>query len=294
MYEQVKLDVQNNTPENYVSISDVRARSAAAVNPQIPNLNDLANNSAHQGKNKLEELELKYGHKVADFLGSLAHKEEERLKKLEGDIDASKHKALAAFDDEKDKISRSARDFERDMEAKGALMAEKELEHARTGFLNRGLGLAKDLETAKSGILSRGESFAKSFDAAKSAALHKGDDFTHNLHATKAAALQRGRDYEADVHAKAAAAEAEVAASRDAALRVGENVQHGVEARAAQLAVAEQALEQEAQRTREAAQRVGESVQAVGQDVARAGESVQRVGRAVEEEMHMAPGQRKE
>jgi hypothetical protein len=242
MYEQVKADIQTNTPDSYISVSDIRARATASVH-QVPHMNATA------GRNKLEELELKYGHKVTDLLESLAHKEEERLKRIEGDIGASKSKALAALQDSRnagkaqweqglENAKTGARDWEQDMERKGALAAERELEHAKSGFLNRGLSFARDLEQTRSDVLKRS------------------DDVARGLDAVKASALQQGRDYERDVHAKTA-----------------------------RFAETGQELEREAERTREAAQRAGESIGHAGDSLQRAGDSIARVTKAVDDEI---------
>jgi hypothetical protein len=245
MYEQVKSDIQTNTPDSYISVSDIRARAAASVH-QVPNLNMGA------GRNKLEELELKYGHKVTDFLESLAHKEEERLKRIEGDIDTSKAKALAALQDGKDAVysgraqwereldgaKAGARDWEQDMERKGALAAERELEHAKSGLLHRGLSFVKELDQTKSDVLKRS------------------DDVARGLDDVKASALRQGRDYERDIHAKTA-----------------------------RFAETGRVLENEAERTRDAAQRAGESINSAGNSLQRAGDSIARVTKAVDDEI---------
>lgn len=251
MYEEVKADIQTNTPEMYISVSDIRARSAAATNPQIPKLHDLKGSGVgdHSGRSKLEELELKYGHKVTDLLESLAHKEEERLKKIEGELGSSKARALAALQSEKDGAVRGARDWEKEMEEKGARAAERELEHARSSVLQRGLDFAREVDAAKTGILSRGNDLSRDIDTTKSGILQRGNSVSRDLDAAKTAAVQRGRDYEKDV-----------------------------EANATRVAEAERELEREAQRTRDAAQRAGESMH-------RAGDSIQRIGKAVDDEI---------
>jgi hypothetical protein len=257
MYEQVKVDIQTNTPDSYISVSDIRACAAASV---------------HQ------ELELKYGHKATDFLESLAHKEQERLKRIEGDIDMSKNRALAALQDGKSAMSSGraqwehdiddakvgARDWGRDMQDRGARMAERELEHARSGardwehdMQRKSAQVAeRELEHAKSGLLQRGLSFAKELEQKKADVLERSDDVARGLDAVKASALQQGRDYERDVHAKTA-----------------------------RFAEAGQELERETERTREAAQRAGESINHAGDSLQRAGDSVARVAKAVDDEI---------
>jgi hypothetical protein len=92
MYEEVKADVRTNTPDSYVSVGDIRARATAGVVP-IPTqarLNDIA---SAQG-DKLTELEKKYGPKVAEFLGGLARKEEERLRGFDTQIQEKKNEVV--------------------------------------------------------------------------------------------------------------------------------------------------------------------------------------------------------
>ncbi|OAL50623.1 hypothetical protein IQ07DRAFT_599716 [Pyrenochaeta sp. DS3sAY3a] len=264
MYEEVKADIQTNTPEMYISVSDIRARSAAATNPQIPKLSALTG-GAGSGRSKFEELELKYGHKLTDFLETLAHKEEERLKKIEGDIESSKAKALAALQNEKDGAIQSARDWEKDMEEKGMRAAERELEHARVGVRDwerdmedKGTRVVeREVEHGRSHLLQRGLDFARDINATKAGMVQRGNSLSRDLDAAKSAALQRGRSYESEVEAKTA--------------RVVE---------------AERELQREAERTREAAQKAGESMQRAGESFQRAGESIERVGKAVDDEIH--------
>lgn len=267
MYEQVKADIQANTPDNYISVSDMRVRSQAVI-PSVPS----AAAAGAGARSKLEDLELKYGHKVTDFLESLAHKEEERLKRIEGDIESSKSRALEALQEEarasrstwesklanakvgakdwvQDKADREAaqaRDWERQMEEKSAQVAARELEHA------------------KEGVLARGVSFARQLDEERKEAMRREEDLERDLERAKQAALQQGRDYEKDLKVKTA-----------------------------RFAETEKDLEQEADRARIAAQRASESAQRAAEDVERVGESVGRVARTVDQEMHGQP-QRKD
>ncbi|KAH7388854.1 hypothetical protein BKA66DRAFT_569165 [Pyrenochaeta sp. MPI-SDFR-AT-0127] len=300
MYEEVKADIQTNTPEMYISVSDLRARRAAATNPQVPDLKRMIGGTGDRGRSKFEELELKYGHKVTDFLESLAHKEEERLKKIEGDIESSKAKALAALQDEKTTVVKGARDWEKDMEERGTKVAERELEHARTGVrdweremeekgtrvaereleharssvLQRGMDFARDIHAAKSSVQQRGNDYAQDIDTAKSSILQRGNSLSKDFDTAKAAALQRRRDYERDIAAKAAQlAEAE------------RNLERDVEAKAARIAEAERGLEREAEKARDAAQKAGDSIQQASDSFQRAGESIGRIGKAVDEEI---------
>lgn len=283
MYEQVKADIQSNTPDNYISVSDIRARATstlthAALPTGAGGVGAGVHGAATAGRSKLEELELKYGHKVTDFLESLAHKEEERLRRIEGDIDSSKARALAALQEGRSAVTSNkaqwekdletakigARDWEKGMEARGADMAQRELEHARSGaqdwqrdMQDRGARVAeRELEHAKSGLLGRGLSFARELEQTKANVLKRSDDVARDLDAVKASALQQGRDYEKDIHAKAT-----------------------------RFAEAERDLEREAERTRDAAQRAGQSIHQAGDSLQRAGDSVSRVARAVDDEI---------
>jgi hypothetical protein len=254
MYEQVKVDIQSNTPDNYISVSDVRARATAslALPPPPSHLNVDA------GRTKLEHLELKYGRKATDLLESLAHKEEARLQKLQGDIQSAKASAVQAGTSQWDRgledASTGARNWQRDLEAKGADMAERELEHARAGvrdWEDKGARVAeRELDHARSGMLQRGLSLAKELEETKTNVLKRGDDIARGLDAVKASALQQGRDYEKDVHAKTA-----------------------------RFAETERELE------REAVQGAKKSIHQAGDGLHRADDSVARVARAADDEM---------
>ena len=256
MYEEVKADIQTNTPEMYISVSDIRARSAAATNPQIPKVQNLIGGTGDRGRTKFEELELKYGHKITDFLESLAHKEEERLKKMEGDVEGSKARALAALQSERDGAIRGVRDWEKEMEEKGARAAERELEHSRSSVLQRGMDFARDVDAVKTGILARGNDLARDVDNTKATIFQRGNSLSRDLDTTKAAALRRGKDYEKEI-----------------------------EAEAARVAEGQRELERQAEQVRDTAQGTGESAHRVGDSFQSAGESVQRIGKAVDDEI---------
>jgi hypothetical protein len=272
MYEQVKADIQSNTPDNYISVTDIRARATASV-ATTPHI------TATGGRNKLEDLELKYGHKVTDFLESLAHKEEERLKRIEGEIDTSKAQALAALQQGRKTVLGSqaqlekeledakvgARDWSNDMQNKGVSVAERELEHARTGATNWQRDLEAnaarsaqlELEHAKSSLLSPGLSFAKELEQTKTDVLKRSDDVARGLDAVKASAIQQDGDFRQDDQMKTSRFEG---TGRDLEREVNEQ-------------------------TRAAAQRVGESIGQAGETLQRAGEGVGRVARAVDGEI---------
>lgn len=94
MYEDVKADIQTNTPDSWVSVGDLRNR-ASATNPQVPRLQDLTPHAK-----KFQDLESKYGPRIAEFLEMLAHKEEERLTRLGvlgvGSVDDDNHQIQRA------------------------------------------------------------------------------------------------------------------------------------------------------------------------------------------------------
>jgi methyl-accepting chemotaxis protein len=266
MYEQVKVDIQANIPDNYISVTDVRARGIATIPPN-PNVKPIAN----AGRSKFEELELKYGHKVTDFLESVAHKEEERLKKLEGGIDSSKARALSVLQDGRNTASREleeakigARDWSRGVEDRGTKMAERELEHARGGvrdwekdFEEKGTRAAeRELEHARSGLLQRGLSFAKDLEQTKKGVLQRSNEMSQTFDAAKASAMQRGQDLEQDV-----------------------------QARTSRLTEAERELEKGVEQTKEATQRAAGSMGQASNSLQRTGESIERVAKAVDDEI---------
>jgi hypothetical protein len=166
MYEGVKRDVQSNTPDNYVSVGEARSRAMPAAKmmhglgdgmkmmhglgdgakhglgdrmKMMHGLGDGVKNvgesglgeARHTGGNKLKELELKYGHRVTDFLEGIAHKEEERMKQLEEgmkrNMESGKAKVVDAGRDVekemeimKEKTADVGRDVEEDMEIQRA------------------------------------------------------------------------------------------------------------------------------------------------------------------------------
>jgi len=119
MYEEVRADIQMNTPDSYVSVGDIRAR-VSATNPQVPRLGH-GDSKGHGGgvKGKFEELELKYGHKITGFLEEFVKKEEERLKGLEGDIEKRVEGEKEKIADTGSRIWESGRDWEKGLEKQG-------------------------------------------------------------------------------------------------------------------------------------------------------------------------------
>lgn len=125
MYEEVKADIQTNRPDNYVSVGEIRNRATTTTYPQIPKLSNLTGTMGAQEK-KFKELEMKYGHKITEFLDGLARKEEERLKTIEGELRARK-----------EQMGQKAEAFEKDIEARGTRFVELEKE-AEKGIAAKG------------------------------------------------------------------------------------------------------------------------------------------------------------
>lgn len=130
MYEEVKADIQTNTPDNYVSVGEIRNRAAASVHPipRIGGIRGAANAyGVSAGEGKLKELEMKYGHRVADLLDGLAKKEEERMSVLEKELEDRKNGALRKGEDiEKDVESRFSRLVELEKEAKKEVVERRD------------------------------------------------------------------------------------------------------------------------------------------------------------------------
>jgi hypothetical protein len=155
MYEDVKADIQTNTPDSWVSVGDIRNR-ATATNPQIPRLGQVA----QQPSNKIQELELKYGHKVTGFLESLAHKEEERLAQLEkgveNNVESQAQEARGIFEKDfeigKSRVLGAGRDLEKEMESSASRVqsAARELEQEAERERANAARLARDLEEESS------------------------------------------------------------------------------------------------------------------------------------------------
>lgn len=263
MYEEVKADIQNNTPDAYISMSDMRNRSSP-TNPQIPRLQSMIQGAQNQGQSKLQELELKYGHKVTDFLESLAHKEEERLKKLEGELEATKGRVMQVGQD----VVQNGRDWEKEMEEKGMRVAQHELEHARADLSQR----------------------------------H--NDFERGVTATTANALQTGRAWEQDLEKRGLQAaereiehargdidqgrkhlERSVDAARDDMAQLQQRVTQQVDTQRAQIADTQQDMEREAQRARETAAQAQQGIQTAAAGIRGFADSIQRIGRAVSDEL---------
>ncbi|KAL5116525.1 hypothetical protein ACEQ8H_005521 [Pleosporales sp. CAS-2024a] len=204
MYEQVKIKIQTNTPDSYISGTDLRARASASV-PQMAHFHapSAGAAAAAAGRSKLEELELKYGHKAADFLEGLAHKEEARLKRIQGDMDTSKARALAALHDGRttvqdtrthwghqlDSAQTGAQDYAADMHCKGATMAQRELAHAHDweqDMREKGARIAdRELQHAQEGVSQRGQRLVQQLDNIRDEVLKRSEDVVTGLDAVK-------------------------------------------------------------------------------------------------------------
>jgi hypothetical protein len=166
MYEDVKAEIQTNTPDSYVSVGDIRNRGRA-TNPQVPKLHEIGLSPQHaqtSAQNKFQELEMKYGHKITGFMESLASKEEERLKQLEKGLEANvagkAQEAGRIFDKDfeigKSRVANAGRDLEKEAEANAARVVdtardvEKEAERARAYA-------AGESERVRGGLVSEAE-----------------------------------------------------------------------------------------------------------------------------------------
>jgi hypothetical protein len=264
MYEEVKADVQHNTPDAYVSMSDIRNRGVQATTAQVPRFQNMMQGAQSHGQNKLQELELKYGHKLTDFLETVAHKEEERLRKLEAGFEAARGKAMQAGQN----AVQGAKDWEKEMGEKTMRAAELEIQHARGGLTQRR------------------------------------NDFEQSVTATTANALQSGTNWHRDLEKKGLKmAEQEIAHARgdvDQARRdLEQGVQHAhndvaqlgrsagreAEAHRARIVGAQQDIEREAQMAREKAERAQEGVKSAAAGIRGAAASIQRIGDAVHNEI---------
>ncbi|PVH92234.1 hypothetical protein DM02DRAFT_620061 [Periconia macrospinosa] len=144
MYEEVKADIQTNTPDNYVSVGEIRNRVAASTHP-IPRISGIQNAiSAHASapEGKLKELEMKYGYRVMDLLEGLAKKEEGRLKTLEKELE-----------DRKDGFAKKREDI------------EKELEDRRDGLVRNGEDIKKEVEYRRDGLGRKREDIEKDIES---------------------------------------------------------------------------------------------------------------------------------
>ena len=263
MYEEVKADIQNNTPEAYVSLSDLRNRKESN-NPQIPKLQSALQGVQSQGQSKLQELESKYGHKVTDFLENLAHKEEERLRKLERELETTMGRAIQVGHD----AVQSGQDWEKEMEGKGTRVAEREIEHARGDLTQRRNEFERSATATTSNVLQTGRDLEK--DMAKKGLQAAERELEH----ARGDIEQGRREFECGVKA-----------ARNDVSQLGRDLGQEVEARGAMIAEAERGIEREAQRARETAERAQDSVHTAAAGIRGFADSIQRIGKAVNDEL---------
>lgn len=263
MYEEVKADIQNNTPDAYISMSDLRNRGQP-MNPQIPRLQSMLQGAQSQGQSKLEELELKYGHKVADFLESLAHKEEERLKKLESEVEATRGRVVQAGQN----AMQTGKDWEKEMEQKGMRVAEREIEHARADLTQRCNDLERSVTATTANVLQTGRDWEQDLEKRGIRASER------EIERARGNVDQGRRDLERGVEA-----------ARNDIAQIGRDLGQQVNTQGARIAEAQQNIEQEAQRARETVNQAQESVHAAAAGIRGFTDSIQRIGKAVQDEL---------
>lgn len=263
MYEEVKADIQNNTPDAYISMSDLRNRGSP-TNPQIPRLQNMMQGAQSQGQSKLQELELKYGHKLTDFLESIAHKEEERLKKLESELEATKGKLVQAGQN----AVQSGKDWEKQTEEKGVRIAEREMEQVRAD------------------VIQRRQDFERSVTATTADALRSGREWEQDLEKKGIQAAEREIEHSrGDVHQARRDFERGVDNAKNEVAQLGRSVGQEVDAQSTRIAEAQRDIEMEAQRAQETAERAQEGVQSVAAGFRGFADSIQRIGRAIHDEL---------
>ncbi|KAF2017958.1 hypothetical protein BU24DRAFT_491026 [Aaosphaeria arxii CBS 175.79] len=142
MYEEVKADVESNTPDNYISVGDMKKRRGF-TNPDIPKLPEVTGTAK-----RLKSLEEKYGPKVFEFIEGFAKKEEEKLKEISSVIERD-------IDSEKSHLERKEKEMEHGLGAKLRELKEdfqrRKEEYERE--VNNGLGgVRNNLNSVKSGM----------------------------------------------------------------------------------------------------------------------------------------------
>jgi hypothetical protein len=263
MYEEVKADIANNTPDAYISSSDLRNRGQPQ-NPQVPDIKNLMQGAHIQGQSKLQELELKYGHKFTDFLESLAHKEEERLKKLEGELAATRGRVVEVGRD----TMQSGRDREKEMEEKGIRAAEREIEHARGDLTQRRTDFERSVTATTANALQTGRDWEQSMEKRGLQATEREIEYTRGNIDEGRREIERGVD-----------------AARNDVAQLGRGVRQEVDAQGARLAEAQRDIELEAQRARETVEHAQESAQNAAAGFRGFANSISRIGKAVHDEL---------
>lgn len=263
MYEEVKLDIQNNTPEAYVSLSDLRNRGQK-TNSQIPKLQGLLHDAQSQGQNKLQELELKYGHKVSNFIENLTHKEEERLRRLEGELEATKGKVMQVSQN----ALQSGRDWEKETEEKGMRVIEREIEHARDDLAQR----RNDVERNVANTAAN--------------ALQTGRDWEQDVERRGLQAMERElEDAHGDLHQGRLGLERSVETAQNNVAQLERDARQDMEARGASVLEAQRDLEMGARRAQETAEQAQASVHTAATSFQGFADSIQRIGKAVHYEL---------
>ena len=77
MYEEVKVNIATNTPDNYISVGDERTRIQAT---DARYMNSIAASGAGGYKTMTKEMEKHFGHHFSEFLEHLAREEGERMR----------------------------------------------------------------------------------------------------------------------------------------------------------------------------------------------------------------------
>ncbi|KAJ8110582.1 hypothetical protein OPT61_g6611 [Boeremia exigua] len=263
MYEEVKADIQNNTPDAYISMSDLRNRGQP-TNPQVPRLQSMIQGAQSQGQSKLQELELKYGHKVTELLETLAHKEEERLKKLEGELQATKGRVVQAGQN----AVHDGRDWEKQMEEKGLRAAEREIEHARADLMQRRNDLERSVTANTANAMQTGRNWGSDLEK-------KGLQVAEREIEQARGNVDQGREqFMRGVEAT----------SNDVA-QFGRNLEQEVGNQSARIAEVERDIEREAQRARETADRAQQSANNAAAGFRGFADSLGRIGKAVQDEL---------
>ncbi|KAJ4315895.1 hypothetical protein N0V94_005723 [Neodidymelliopsis sp. IMI 364377] len=259
MYEEVKADIQNNTPEAYISLSDLRNRGQA-MNPQIPRLGSLMHGMGAQGQSRLQGLDMKYGHKVTDFLDGIARKEEERLCKMEGELEATRGKVVQVGQD----AMQSGRDWKKETEEKGMRASE----YARDNLAQQRNELERNVTATSSHVLRMGQSWEqdmekKAFQVAERELEHARGHLDQGR-----GELDRG-----------------VEAARTEVTQMSRDLGHEVETRSAQIAEMQQDIEKEARHARDTAEQAQDGIHRAAAGFRGFQESMQRIGKAVNDEL---------
>ncbi|KAF2181068.1 hypothetical protein K469DRAFT_713941 [Zopfia rhizophila CBS 207.26] len=148
MYEEVKADVQTNTPDNYISVGDMRNRSAftnpvprlSSTASHVPRLSSMLPSSLGQYGDKIKELETKYGDRIHDFVDDLAHKHD-HMRKLEKGLERD-------LETGKSRVMEEGRDIEKEIEGRRSRIVDfgRDVEMEAEAYRSNATRAAKDLE----------------------------------------------------------------------------------------------------------------------------------------------------